>query len=113
MKFAPGFSCTSGPDPAAVAHVVNRLGEGTSSQPNGATTPRVTHLVSIGGWGAPHPDTSLHNGAGWWAAFRQWDAAFAAKVGVAEWTGFAGVDIDTEGANNATSPYDKYSNVYP
>jgi hypothetical protein len=58
---------------------------------------------------APHPDTSLRNGSSWWSAFRKWDTMFAAKVATDGWRGFDGVDIDTEGSDDATSPENAFT----
>ena len=71
----------------------------------------VTHLVSIGGWGAPHPDTSC-SGAEWWALWLKWNDALTASVnrlGGENSGGMDGVDLDAEGADDKSSP----SNHYP
>jgi hypothetical protein len=84
-----------GPDPATVASVVTALH-------SKAVT--VTHLVSVGGWNAPHPDIA-QTGAEWWETWKRWDARFAERVGLSPhlWDGFAGVDLDVEGADTASS----------
>ena len=109
-----------GPDPKAVAAVVAGL----------TGKPKVTHLVSFGGWGAPHPEVS-RTGAQWWSTFERWDAAFSRSVNahlataaaeeeggwagddgpppVSGWAGFDGVDLDAEGANDKASPENRYS----
>ena len=46
------------------------------------------HLISIGGWDAPHPDTSF-SGAEWFEAWHQWNQALPMP--------FAGFDWDLEG----------------
>ena len=76
---------------------------------------RVTHLVSIGGWGAPHPELN-RTGAAWWAEFKIWNANFAQLVEDAgpsgqgiPWGGFDGVDLDTEGSDTRLSP----ENTFP
>lgn len=86
-----------GPNPEILREVVVTLHEQALS---------VAHLVSVGGWGAPHPDTA-RTGNEWWAVWRRWDAAFAklqVKLPEAIWSGFAGVDLDIEGADDVTSP---------
>jgi len=51
------------------------------------------HFVSIGGWDAPHPNTTV-SADQWWAAWEAWDAA-AVSAGLPG--GFDGVDWDLEG----------------
>ena len=46
------------------------------------------HLISIGGWDAPHPDTSF-SGAEWFEAWHQWNQQLPMP--------FAGFDWDLEG----------------
>jgi hypothetical protein len=61
------------------------------------------HLLSIGGWAAPHPDTSF-TGAQWWQTFRKFNDGLATEQAALGFRGFDGIDWDLEGANNASSP---------
>ena len=45
------------------------------------------HLISVGGWNAPHPDTSF-SGVEWWRAWREWNEGHVASQAL----GFAGFD---------------------
>lgn len=47
-----------------------------------------THLISIGGWDAPHIDTAL-NGSEWFAAWRRWNVDQVAHIEL----GFDGFDV--------------------
>jgi hypothetical protein len=100
-----------GPDPADVAAVVTGLAERQEKNPNGTA---VTHLVSYGGWNAPHPETT-QTGAQWWAKFELWDKNFTKEVAAAGagvlWTGFDGVDLDAEGNDDKESPQNQYDTV--
>lgn len=40
------------------------------------------HILSIGGWNAPHVDTTLH-GAEWWTLFEKWNRETVARDGFA------------------------------
>ena len=63
-----------------------------------------THLISVGGWDAPHPDTSF-SAAEWWTTWSDWNAAAAAPG----FNGFDGIDWDLEGNDDAASPYNTFS----
>lgn len=58
------------------------------------------HLISIGGWDAPHPDTSA-SGAEWFTAWRAWNAALPRP--------FDGFDWDLEGNDLPDSPYNEFA----
>ena len=90
-----------GPDPETLAEVVTALHRKGVS---------VTHLVSVGGWGAPHPDIA-RTGDEWWEIWKRWDAGFAKRVGLSTqlWSGFAGVDLDVEGSDTQSSPDNRFS----
>ena len=60
-----------------------------------AINPGVAHLVSIGGWNSPHPDTSL-SGREWFRVWERWNAEEVARPGEG-WHGFQGFDWDIEG----------------
>lgn len=54
----------------------------------------VAHLISIGGWDAAHPNTSIASGTEWWSVFETWNQG-----------SFDGIDWDLEGNDNLQSPY--------
>lgn len=55
----------------------------------------VLHMVSIGGWNAPLPDTT-HTAETWARVFAQWNAVDRARPDLG-WYGFDGIDWDAEG----------------
>jgi hypothetical protein len=57
-----------------------------------------THMVSAGGWGAPHPVST--DPVATYAAFTTWNDGLAHAYGFS----FDGVDWDIEGANEVSSP---------
>eukprot|EP00037_Helgoeca_nana_P015600 m.146195 g.146195 ORF g.146195 m.146195 type:complete len:375 (+) comp23094_c0_seq5:16-1140(+) len=63
------------------------------------------HILSIGGWNAPHVDTTLH-GAEWWALFEKWNRETVARDGFA---GFDGFDWDLEGNDAVASQWNHFS----
>ena len=48
---------------------------------------RTTHMISIGGWDAPHPDVTFSAGE-WWDTWLEWNEAAAAPG----FDGFDGID---------------------
>ena len=78
---------TGGPDYACVAAVAAQIA---------AENLETAHLISIGGWDAPHPKTTW-DGATWFATWDAWNRGLPRP--------FDGVDWDLEGndAANATS----------
>eukprot|EP00658_Telonema_sp_P-2_P083324 TRINITY_DN8995_c0_g1_i5.p1 TRINITY_DN8995_c0_g1~~TRINITY_DN8995_c0_g1_i5.p1 ORF type:complete len:359 (+),score=66.90 TRINITY_DN8995_c0_g1_i5:248-1324(+) len=65
-----------------------------------------THLISIGGWDAPHPDTGF-SATEWWATWKQWNQrTVQPDLG---WEGFDGFDWDVEGVDNITSPQNAFT----
>ena len=89
----------AGVDLACVARVAKQLtGMGLET----------LHIVSIGGWDAPHPDTASGDGAAWFAAWDAWNRNVAANAdGFAN--GFDGFDWDLEGNDAPASPYNTFS----
>ena len=82
---------TGGPDMGCVAEVreaIERLGFPTS------------HLITIGGWDAPHPDTSF-SGAQWFDAWNEWNQKLPVP--------FDGFDWDLEGNDMLTSPWNVFT----
>lgn len=53
------------------------------------------HMISIGGWDAPHPEG---NGTEWWSAFEAWNEGL-----------YDGIDWDLEGNDDLGSPYNTMS----
>ena len=69
---------TGGPNLTCVAEVSARL--------SAAGLP-TTHMISVGGWDAPHPDTSF-SADEWWEAWRAWNDNATAPG----FSGFDGID---------------------
>ncbi len=68
-----------------------------------------SHLISVGGWDAPHPDTSL-TGAQWFSAWDAWNKAAAVAAGGAGDVGlFDGVDWDLEGNDDLSSEWNHFT----
>ena len=86
---------TGGPNLTCVAETATGLA---------AAGLRTTHMISVGGWDAPHPVASVSAEA-WWRAWSEWNAA-AAREG---WGGFDGIDWDLEGNDDASSPWNGLS----
>eukprot|EP00040_Diaphanoeca_grandis_P022546 m.121464 g.121464 ORF g.121464 m.121464 type:complete len:400 (+) comp28858_c0_seq2:46-1245(+) len=55
----------------------------------------ITHLISIGGWNSPHPDTSF-TADEWWQIWKDWNENEVARP-EQQWGGFNGFDWDIEG----------------
>lgn len=67
----------------------------------------VVHLMSIGGWNSPHPDTSFTSQA-IFEALDSWNAETVSRSELG-WTGFDGFDWDVEGNDDFDSPYNEFS----
>jgi hypothetical protein len=94
------FAINLGPDPAGldldcIANVSLTLRQ--------LSLPTV-HLVSVGGWDAPHPSpsSSYPNASSVYLAWKAWNENVVARPGFE--AGFDGVDFDLEGNDNVTSP---------
>jgi hypothetical protein len=81
---------------SCVAHVANEL------RKRGLPT---AHILSIGGWDAPHVDTTLTGGE-WWTVFEKWNKEVVARDG---FDGFDGLDWDLEGNDVVASPANHFS----
>jgi len=81
----------SGPDSTCVAEVVAAIR---------AKNLFTAHLISIGGWNAPHPDTSF-NGSEWFAAWHAWNQGLPAP--------FDGFDWDLEGNDYLPSQWNEFT----
>ena len=66
---------------------------------------KTTHMLSIGGWDAPHPNTSL-SGVEWWRVWKTWNTDVVARDG---WSGFDGIDWDLEGNDASASQWNVFS----
>lgn len=76
---------TGGPDLDCVASTASQLA---------ALGLNTTHMITVGGWDAPHPDTS-NPPADVYAAWKAWNEGVVARPGLAN--GFDGIDWDLEG----------------
>eukprot|EP00929_Paragymnodinium_shiwhaense_P038651 TRINITY_DN20402_c0_g1_i1.p1 TRINITY_DN20402_c0_g1~~TRINITY_DN20402_c0_g1_i1.p1 ORF type:complete len:367 (+),score=8.59 TRINITY_DN20402_c0_g1_i1:66-1166(+) len=61
---------------------------------------QVAHLISVGGWDAPHPNTSFSPKA-WASAWHQWNEALPEP--------FDGLDWDLEGNDKASAPENTFT----
>lgn len=64
-----------------------------------------SHIITVGGWNAPHPSPKL-DGRAWWAVFDDWNSNIVARRGFA---GFDGIDWDLEGNDEPASPWNHFS----
>lgn len=87
-----------GPDMDCVARIVASIK---------ALFPDVIHLISIGGWNSPHPDTSLPPEVVY-ESWKDWNCNFAARP-LLGFNGFDGIDWDVEGNDTPSSPYNQFS----
>ncbi|KAJ1463079.1 hypothetical protein M885DRAFT_504615 [Pelagophyceae sp. CCMP2097] len=83
---------TGGPDKACVLDVKHRL--------DAAGYTDVAHLISVGGWDAPHPNYTVADGGEWWNVFSEWNGASPL---------YDGIDWDLEGNDNPDSPYNEFA----
>ena len=67
-----------------------------------------THLISIGGWNAPHPNTFL-SGVKWFEQWHAWNTGDAVARPSLGFNGFDGFDWDLEGNDNKGSPWNYFS----
>ena len=68
----------------------------------------VSHLLSIGGWDAPHPNT-FFSPAQWHESWVSWNADNARVGEPFGWDGFDGIDWDLEGNDAQSSPYNVFT----
>lgn len=68
--------------------------------------PQIGLPSQIGGWDAPHPNTSF-TGNEWWATWKTWNAALARSV--PNFDGFDGIDWDLEGNDVQSSRWNEFS----
>jgi hypothetical protein len=65
----------------------------------------VTHLMSIGGWNSPHPDTAFSSKV-MFETLDKWNKHTASTN---DWPGFDGFDWDVEGNDDFDSPHNEFS----
>lgn len=65
------------------------------------------HLISIGGWNSPHPDTS-NSAKDVFASWQHWNHKIAARPAKGFY-GFHGFDWDIEGNDDHSSPYNHFT----
>ena len=69
----------------------------------------VVHLMSIGGWNSPHPDTSF-SAQTMFDTLDKWNREIAIKGGIEGGSGlFDGFDWDVEGNDDFDSPYNVFT----
>jgi len=66
-----------------------------------------THLISIGGWNAPHIDTKF-SAKQWWSLLESWNKNVIAKP-MLGFHGFDGLDIDLEGNDDLSSEFNTFT----
>lgn len=93
---APALDLSRAPDLDCVAKTALTL------QAQGLAT---THMVSIGGWGGPHP-LPTNNSAASYAMWKKWNEGTVARNG---WAGFDGIDWDMEGVNTLSDPNNAFT----
>lgn len=84
-----------GPDPDCVYQTAKTLKE---------LQLETIHLISIGGWGAPHPDTT-NTPEQIFAEWKRWNNEVIAK---SDFSGYDGIDWDVEGTDNVTSAQNEF-----
>eukprot|EP00808_Paulinella_micropora_P019717 g69830.t1 len=63
------------------------------------------HLVTVGGWNAPHPDSQASVTEAW-ASFKEWNEQNKAQFAFG---GFQGIDWDLEGNDDLSSPLNLFT----
>lgn len=94
----PKVEWRSAPSPDCVADVVQRIRE---------IDPSVVHLMSIGGWNSPHPDTTNSVDAVF-AELDRWNRVDMARHEMG-FFGFDGWDWDIEGNDDVDSKYNEFT----
>lgn len=94
----PKVEWRSAPSPDCVADVVQRIRE---------IDPSVVHLMSIGGWNSPHPDTTNSVDAVF-AELDRWNRVDMARPEMG-FFGFDGWDWDIEGNDDVDSKYNEFT----
>ena len=87
-----------GPDYDRVAEIVKGLKEGGRE---------VVHLMSIGGWNSPHPDTSFTSEE-MFSALDDWNRKIVARPDLG-FDGFDGFDWDVEGNDDFDSQHNEFT----
>ena len=89
---------TNGPDMKCVAGIVNRIRD---------LGLQCTHLISVGGWNSPHPDTS-NSAQRVFDHFNRWNRETIANKEMG-FLGFDGIDWDIEGNDDMSSAYNTFT----
>lgn len=66
-----------------------------------------SHLISIGGWDAPHPDTGL-SGREWFRVWSEWNKENVSRPALG-FDGFDGFDWDLEGNDEPSSSWNVFT----
>lgn len=88
---------SGGPDLDCVARVAGQLA---------ALNLPTTHMITVGGWDAPHPDTT-YPPAAMYAAWKRWNEQTVARPGLP--FGFDGIDWDMEGYDDPANPNNNFT----
>jgi hypothetical protein len=72
-----------------------------------AINPDVVHMISVGGWNSPHPDTS-NSVKDIYLNWKHWNEKIVARPELGFY-GFDGIDWDIEGNDNVTSEYNYFT----
>ena len=67
---------------------------------------KTTHMITIGGWDAPHPDTTASS-ITIYQTWKTWQQNVVVRPGLED--GFHGIDWDLEGNDDVTSPYNTFT----
>ncbi|KNC76806.1 hypothetical protein SARC_10713 [Sphaeroforma arctica JP610] len=67
----------------------------------------VVHMISVGGWNSPLPDTT-YSGQSWFKYFHKWNNEVVARPQMG-WHGFDGIDWDPEGSNDVSLPSNHFT----
>lgn len=90
---------TNGPDWDCVANITHQIRESLHLE--------TVHLISIGGWNSPHPDTSVTSEE-MYTALNDWNRNIIARPELG-WYGFDGFDWDIEGNDDFASKYNTFT----
>jgi hypothetical protein len=90
---------TNGPDMNCVAEKIKTIRELGFED--------TIHLISIGGWNSPHPDTT-NPSIEVYRAWNHWNRVLIANPAL-DFFGFDGFDWDIEGNDTPSSPYNEFT----
>ncbi|KAJ3354400.1 hypothetical protein HDU83_005325 [Entophlyctis luteolus] len=95
-----GGGVSGGPDLACVRDIAHKIAA------RGFVD--TVHLISVGGWNAPHIDTAGHSPEEYYAAWHKWNSQAVADP-VLFPSGFHGFDWDLEGNDDPRSPFNTFT----